>query len=172
MDKFKKFYQSKRGRAICFFTFYLFFFIFVFMYINSNKVEDVNKVSQEMITISDVLNTNYEYDIKINDEGNIINYKGNNRKKDYEDYEYKYFLELVNINKLIKKGKVVSKSELAYNYEISNSVIDEILDTETLEGINIINVENKENEVNITLDLHEYLEKNIYNIEIRYKVMR
>ena len=188
-DKIKVFYQSKRGRAICFFSFYLIFFLVLAIYLKQqqNVIKDEPKKETNVISnnqsnnktnndsffdISKIVNSNYEYLYTVNDNNKIINYQGKRLNVDYLNFENNYFLDIYNVNQLIKKSKVISKEKNILHYELTNSVLNELLLTNKPEGLNMIDVyinDNKEVE-KIVMDLKNYFEKEIYEITLEYKV--
>lgn len=185
-DKIKVFYQSKRGRAICFFSFYLIFFFVLDIYLkqqqnvikDEHKEEKTNIISNNksnndsFFDISKIINSNYEYLYTINDNNKIINYQGKRLNVDYLNFENNYFLDIYNVNQLIKKSKVISKEKNVLHYELTNSVLNELLLTNKPEGLSMIDVyinDNKEVE-KIVMDLKNYFEKEIYEITLEYKV--
>ena len=180
MDKFKDFYYNKKGKYILFFGFYLIFFIIFGIYMHSLNNREVKeekeetKIEEKITTydISNLVNNEYNYIINIIDNDEIINFKGSKFNIDYANYDNKYFLDIYNINQLLKRSKLVKNENNIFTYELSNSEINDILLTETKDGINIIEVSvNYKGEVNkISIDLKEYLEKDKYQINISYMV--
>ncbi len=182
MDNFKTWYTDRKGKYILFFGFYLIFFIVLAFYIRSvqtnnpketPKEETVEK--KETITsydLNNLINNDYEYHITIIDNENEIVFNGTKNNVDYANYENKYFLDIYNINQLLKKSKLVSSENYILSYELKNKEIDEVLLTNKVDGDNKIMVHVKENgEVQkIVLDLSTYFEKDRYEITIDYVV--
>lgn len=171
ISKLKDFYQNKNGKAIFFFGFYLIFFItlaFVFRNEN-NRVKDDNSVSS-LMTIRDLYQKDFLYHFEIDDNGSIIVFNGSKKNLDYNSYEYKYFLDYVNINQLIKKSKVTNVGENYTSYEMSNKVLNNLLNTKQSEGINKILENYGYNDYSITLDLKEFMGKETFVIKLNYKV--
>ena len=183
--KLKEFYQSKRGRSICFFCFYLVFFVVLAIYLKQqqNVVKEEPKKESTIISnnksnndslfdIRKIVNSNYEYLYTINDNNEIINFQGKRLNVDYLNFDNNYFLDIYNVNQLIKKSKLISKENNMLHYELMSSVLNELLLTNKSEGLNIIDVyinDNKEVE-KIVMDLKNYFEKEIYEITLEYKV--
>lgn len=180
MDGFKKFYNERKGKHILFFGFYIIFFIFLAIYIgamNSNRPIDNNKeetVEKGVTTynISNLINNDYGYDIEIIDDENTYIYSGTKNNVDYANYEHKYFLDIYNINQLLKRSTLVSNQNYILTYNLSNKELNDILLTDRQDGTNNILVYvNTEGEITkINIDLSNYLEKDVYQITIDYKV--
>lgn len=181
MDNFKTWYSDKKGKYILFFGFYLIFFIFFGIYIRSakdNKPKEDNKekeVEVEKITsydISNLVNNDYNYEIEIIDDENLDSFKGTKSNTDYGNYSNKYFLDIYNINQLLKRSKLIDSENYILTYELPNKEINDILLKDKQDGINKIMVYvNEKGEVNkIYLDLTNYFEKDIYQITINYWV--
>ena len=181
MDNFKTFYNEKKGKYILFFGFYLIFFIFFGIYIRSlrNQRQDEPKKEEEKIeekittyNINNLINNDYSYIIDIIDNDEIINFTGTKNNVDYANYANKYFLDIYNINQLIKRSKLINSENYVLTYELENSEINEILLTDIKDGVNKIEVfVNKSEEINkINLYLSNYLEKDKYQITINYTV--
>ena len=179
MNNFKTFYNEKNGKYILFFGFYLLFFIFLGIYmrtLDSNKPKEKQKeeVVEKITTydISNLINNDYTYTIEIDDNNEKINFNGSKNDIDYANYEYKYFLDIYNINQLLKRSKLVYSEDYTLTYELENKEINDILLTNKKTGINKIDViVNDKTEVNsIKLDLSNYLEKELYMITINYTV--
>ena len=182
MNGFKTFYNDKKGKYILFFGFYLFFFVFLAIYmreVNANKPKEnttkeeekpVEKVST--YDISYLINNDYQYSIEITDDDEKINFNGSKSNVDYANYPNKYFLDIYNINQLLKRSKLVNSENNVLSYELSNSEINDILLTNQTEGINFINVYvNDKTEIEkIVFDLSGYLDKKTYEIIINYMV--
>lgn len=168
IDKFKGFYHNKNGKAILFFSFYAVFFLILALSLSKEKNNDIPKENNvsNFLSISDVINLdNYKYSISVNDDGNLVNYYGSKKVIDYNDFEYKYFFEPTSINQLTKKGIIKENNQ----YEISNEVLNKLLNTEKNDGNNYLVIYPYEDKVVTNLDLHEYMNKNIYSIEIIYQ---
>lgn len=181
MDDFKDWYSNKKGKQILFFGFYIIFFAFLAIYIrsaNNNKPEEPKKEEikpVERITtydITDLLDNDYQYEIVINDNEEIISFNGSKSNVDYNDFANKYFLDIYNINQLLKKSKFVGSSDNILTYELSNTSLNEILLTDKKDGSNKIFVYVKDDTKveRIVLDLANYLEKQVYQINIKYTV--
>ena len=181
MDNFKTFYNEKNGKAILFFGFYLVFFLFLFFYMRSyeaNKPKEEKKEQEqveEKITtydISNLINNDYTYTIEIFDNEEVINFNGTKNNIDYANYQHKYFLDIYNINQLLKRSTFVDSNNYILSYELNNSELNDILLTDRVDGKNKIDVYvNEKTEVNqIYLDLSNYLEKDKYQITISYIV--
>ena len=181
MDDFKNWYGEKKGKYVLFFGFYLIFFIFLAIYIRtikSDKPKEEKKeetVQEEKITtynISNLINNDYSYTIEIIDNDDTIVFNGTKSNVDYANYEYKYFLDIYNINQLLKRSRLVNSENYVLNYELQNKEINDILLTEIKDGSNKIEVYvNEKTFVNkIIIDLSNYLEKDQYQITINYIV--
>ena len=180
MDNLKDWYVNRKGKYILFFGFYIVFFIFLGIYLRTddnnknNQIKDNEIVEEEIKTynITNLINNDYEYNIVINDNEEIITFNGTKSNIDYANYYNKYFLDIYNINQLIKKSKFIESKNYVLTYELSNSEINDILLTEKKDGINKIDVYvNKKTEVEkIVLDLTNYFEKDNYQINISYTV--
>lgn len=182
MDGFKTFYNDKKGKYILFFGFYLIFFIFLAIYIRTiRENKPVEKPKEEVASkittydISNLINNDYKYMIKIidydenNDES--ITFEGTKNNIDYANYKNKYFLDIYNVNQLLKRSKYIDTIDgTVLKYELNNSEINDILLTQKPEGINKIEVYvNEETKVQeIILDLSNYFEKEFFRIEMFY----
>ena len=179
MDKFKVFYNEKNGKMILFFGFYLIFFIFLGIYIRniqSNKPENNTSENQveEKITsynMSNLINNDYSYNINITDGSDTLTFKGTKNNVDYANYPDKYFLDIYNINQLLKKSKFIDSENRVLSYEINSSELNDILLTNKPLGVNKIYVHvNKDAMVQkIVMDLTSYMEKE-FIITIDYSV--
>ena len=179
MDKFKDFYNNRNGKMILFFGFYLIFFIFLGIYMKSiknnkpldNPKEDT-QIKERIVTynLSNLINNDYRYNITIFDNNDSINFNGTKNNIDYGNYENKYFLDIYNINQLLKRSKFIDSRELILYYELDNSEINDLLLTNKTGGINKINVKvNDNNDVKeIVMDLSNFMEKEKYEITIKY----
>ena len=184
MDGFKDFYNNKKGKAILFFGFYLIFFIFLAIYmrsLNANRQENTSNEETNVVEkitsydISNLINNDYEYTIKIIDYDNSVDesvtFKGTKNNIDYANYKYKYFLDIYNINQLLKKSKYIDTEDYTVlKYELNNSEINDILLTQKEDGANKIEVYvNEKTEVQeIVLDLSNYFGKEEFHIELFY----
>lgn len=167
IDRFKDFYYKRNGKAILFFGFYLIFFLALILFLKKEEKVNVdeNKVGKSL-TINELVNLNdYEYSFEIKDEDNTLYYKGTKNNIDYHDFNYSYFFDPVNINQLVKKSKVKEDNV----YEISNEIINSLLDTERESGNNTIMVHSNEERIVLDLDLHEYMNKNVYLMSLSYQ---
>ena len=180
-QKFKEFYQSKRGRAILFFGFYLIFFLVLTIAFknasnmdNKNKVNNTNKESEikenvSLYSMKNLLDNNFNYNIEVVDDDKIETFTGTKNNVDYNNFDNKYFFDIYNLNQLIKKSKFIKTEENVYYYEIENDTLNSILNVEKENGINKINVYASNSQVEkITLDLSEFMEKENYRIAISY----
>ena len=180
-QKFKEFYQSKRGRAILFFGFYLIFFLVLTIAFknasnmdNKNKVNNTNKESEikenaSLYSMKNLLDNNFNYNIEVVDDDKIETFTGTKNNVDYNNFDNKYFFDIYNLNQLIKKSKFIKTEENVYYYEIENDTLNSILNVEKENGINKINVYASNSQVaKITLDLSEFMEKENYRITISY----
>ena len=178
MDGFKTFYNEKKGKYILFFGFYLIFFIFLAIYmrsINANKPKEEPKEESKVITtydISNLINNDYQYNISIQDNGQKIEFNGTKNNIDYANYANKYFLDIYNINQLLKRSKLKSSENNILTYDLLNSEINDILLTDKEEGINEIQVyvNEQSNVTKIAFDLSSYLNKEEYEIIINYTI--
>lgn len=182
MDGFKTFYNDKKGKYILFFGFYLIFFIFLAIYIRTvRENKPVEKPKEEVASkittydISNLINNDYKYMIKIIDydenSDESITFEGTKNNIDYANYENKYFLDIYNVNQLLKRSKYIDTIDgTVLKYELNNSEINDILLTQKPEGINKIEVYvNEETKVQeIILDLSNYFEKEFFHIEMFY----
>ncbi len=177
MEGFKTFYNEKKGKYILFFGFYLIFFIFLAVYIrniNTNKPKEENTEQQTITTydISNLINNDYQYSIEIIDNDETISFNGTKNNVDYANYANKYFLDIYNINQLLKRSKLNNSENYVLMYDLNTSEINDILLTNKPEGVNEIKVTvNEKGEIKkIYFDLSNYFEKNIYQITIDYIV--
>ena len=181
MDNFKSWYKERKGKYILFFGFYFFFFIFLAIYmraINNDKKNNPSKeeaVEKEKITtysITNLISNDYNYEIVINDNEEIINYSGSKSNIDYANFSNRYFLDFYNINQLLKRSKFIDSKDYVLTYELSNKEINELLLTTKKDGKNKIEVYvNDDTEIErIVFDLSSYLEKDIYQIDIVYTI--
>lgn len=181
MDGFKKFYNEKKGKQILFLGFYLIFFIILAIYMRSfdakNPKEEKNDQGQieEKITtydISNLVNNDYSYTIEITTDEQTIEFNGSKSNIDYANYTNKYFLDIYNINQLLKRSKLINSENNILTYELENKEINDLLLTTKDDGVNKIDVYvNEQTEVTeIHLNLSNYLEKEIYQINIVYKI--
>ena len=178
MDNFKSWYTDKKGKYILFFGFYIVFFIMLSIYIRSAKQEQEEPKKEEMkveekistYDMTNLINSFYKYEIVINDNEEIITFSGSKDDIDYANFSNKYFLDIYNINQLLKKSKFIENKDNILYYELSNTEINDILFTDKEEGINKIKVSvNDKGEVNrIGMDLSKYMEKEKYEIDITY----
>ena len=181
MDKYKDWYSNRKGKYILFFGFYLIFFIFLAIYIrslnknNQEKPKKEENTEVEKITtynITNLINNDYKYEIVIYDNEEIIKYNGSKNNIDYANYVNKYFLDIYNINQLLKRSKFISSNNNVLTYELASKEINDILLTENKDGINKIDVyvNTHSNKEKIVLDLTNYFEKKLYQINIKYIV--
>ena len=182
MDGFKTFYNERKGKQILFFAFYLVFFIFLAIYMRTNNAnKPIEKEKEEVVEkittydLSNLINNDYEYTIKIIDYDNSVDesvtFKGTKNNIDYANYKHKYFLDIYNINQLLKKSKYIDTEDYTVlKYELNNSEINDILLTQKEDGVNKIEVYvNEKTEVQeIVLDLSDYFGKEEFHIELFY----
>lgn len=182
MDGFKEFYNDRKGKYILFFGFYLIFFIFLAIYIRTARInkpveEPKEEVASKITTydLSNLINNDYKYMIKITDYDETgdesVTFEGTKNNVDYANYKNKYFLDIYNVNQLLKRSRYIDTIDgLVLKYELKNSEINDILLTQKEEGINKIEVYvNEEAKVQeIILNLSNYFEKEEYVIEIFY----
>lgn len=181
-NSFKDFYQNRGGKAIFFFGFYLIFFLVLASFIKS--VQDTKEKSSNLLeentistitTIHDLFENDFSYSFEIEDDDNIITFNGSKSSIDYNDYEYPYFLDYVNINQLIKKSKVTKAGQVMTYYELSNQTLNDILNTNMPDGVNTISEfygtgSQNEGTYTVILDLKEYMGKEKFMIKLNYKV--
>ena len=178
MDNFKTWYTDKKGKYILFFGFYLIFFIFLGFYMRSLEAKRPPKEEQQepqevKITsydISNLINNNYHYTIEIIDNDDIITFIGTKDNVDYANYSNKYFLDIYNINQLLKRSSFINSENNILTYKLENKEINDILLTNINNNTNEIKVYvNDKTEVEkIVLNLSNYLEKEKYLITISY----
>ena len=177
MSNIKKFIKTKRGKSILFFGFYLVFFVILAILmknnINKETIQDNKKLQNNLWTINRVINLDdYLYKVEINDNGNT-EIKDEARKNelsyDLEKNKMDYFLDIYNINKLIKNSKLIESLDNKTTYMITNTKLNEILSEMQEDGENIIIVENSNKSLSIQMDLHEFMKKNEYIIKIEYR---
>ena len=177
MDGFKTWYSEQKGKYILFFGFYLIFFIFLGIYMRSIRnnvpINEID-VDTEITTydISDLINNDYKYEIVVDDNGEITNFIGTKSNIDYANFPNKYFLDIYNINQLLKRSKLITSENYILTYELKNSEIDDILLTNSSLASNEIMVYvDKDTKVNkIVFDLANYLNKDNYVITINYNI--
>ena len=185
MDGFKDFYNNRNGKAILFFGFYLLFFGFLAIYIrniNANKLKDTPKEETNIVEkitsydLSDLINNDYAYKYVIVDydevNDNSITFIGTKNNIDYANFENKYFLDIYNINQLLKRSKLINSENYVLTYELLNKDIDDILLTNSLDRANEIMVYvNEDGKVEkINLNLAMYMNKDNYQILIDYNI--
>ena len=165
---------TKRQKALFFFGFYLLFFIAFFTIVNNSKknipkveVEEKEKDTDKTLYFTELLDINYQYTIEVNDNNEINKYQGTKDSIDYKECKYKYFFDLYNINQLIKKSKVIEKIDNYSKYSLDNKELNDLLETES-QGNTIIEIKEGE-ELEINLDLHEYYQKDVFQIKILLK---
>ena len=141
---------------------------------NTNKPIDKEKeeVVEKITTydLSNLINNDYEYSFVISDDEESITFSGTKNNIDYANYKNKYFLDIYNVNQLLKKSKYIDTEDLTLKYELNNSDINEVLLTQKEDGVNNVEVYvNEKKEVSkIVLDLTNYFEKDKYVIEMTY----
>lgn len=200
-DKFKAFYQSRYGKMTLFFGFYFFFFLFLISNINinnktnqNNSDTNINENNGNNSNVSEpttwkfdiLLNDYYTYNYYINENGNNISFNGrlNETNQIVEEYQYNYFLNLYNINQIIKKSKYLERIELdngyQYNYEVSNKSLGELLEIDgnfsNLFNKIVIYTNNNLIVSKIDLDLGSYMQElnnyNEYKITLQYEKVK
>ena len=179
-DKIKEFNDNKKLKAALFFGFYFFFFLFIAIYVRKNNITinssvDDNKeevVVEEIKTysISNLIDNDYSYEFIINDNNDDIYNLNNAENKD--EYQYKYFLDIYNVNQIIKNSKHIETKDLVLSYETSNFLLSALIDKTILEGVSTFNVtvDNKGNLIKVVMDLSSLMEKDKYIITLNYKV--
>ena len=181
-NKLRDFYTSKRGKSICFFAFYLVFFLVLAIILrnrnnvvsnepkNENKNIEINENNHNSYNLEKIVNSNYEYFYTINDNEEIKKFSGTKNNVDYLNYENKYFLDIYNVNQLIKRSKFIKRENNILSYELDNHILNEFLLTDS-EGLTKIDVFVKEDNMieKIILDLKEYFKKEKYEIILEYK---
>jgi hypothetical protein len=180
MDNFKKWYKERKGKYILFFGFYLIFFIFFGIYMsssNNNKPpkNEEKETTNEIIktyNLSHLINNNYRYTIEIIDNYETIYFNGTKNNVDYANYPNKYFLDIYNINQLLKRSDYVNSNSNILEYKLANKEINDILLTDKQDEYNkiLVYVNDKSEVEKIVLDLSNYLEKEMYQITINYMV--
>ena len=149
MQGFKDFYHNKQGRAILFFGFYFVFFLVLAIGLkNRNVIQDNSSNKTEII----IQSNDSDYDLSKIISKYKIDIKGNVNKEKLE-----YFLNIYNINQLIKKSKFIKRENNLLNFELNNQILNELLNTDST-GISKINlyVNEKNNVIKIEINLLEY----------------
>ena len=173
--------ENNKIKASIFFGFYFFFFLFLVVYIRNNNLMDnknnnnENKEEVEVIkeySIKYLIDNNYKYHFTVNENDEIKEFNGTKDKIDYEDYANKYFLDIYNVNQLIKNSKYLSTEDNTLNYEISNITLSCLTDIEEVSGISKINVyvNDKHDLKKVILDLSSYMKKDKYIVTLEYEV--
>lgn len=177
MKEFKTWYSEKKGKYILFFGFYLIFFGALGLYLRSANAiipDEETEVETEITTydISELINNDFEYSIEINDDYEIVNFHGTKNNIDYANYPNKYFLDIYNINQLLKRSKLAKSEKYVLTYELQNSEIDDILLTNSSDDYNEVFVYVKKDAKveSIVLNLTSYFNKEIYTITINYNM--
>ncbi len=161
--------EDRKKKMILFFGFYFFFFLFLIIYLKSSsnkKVNDIKDNSTNSAVTEKENNTidNYSLNNILNSDFNLkIIIEENDEKRSYvaeksnlpED-KYNYFFNIYNVNQLIKKGKLISRDDYTFVFEIDNSYINEILNND-ISGNSIINLitDNKGNVYEIQFKLYD-----------------
>lgn len=178
----KKIKENKKIRASIFFGFYFFFFLFLVVYIkNNNLIDNSNKNIENKIeekkeikeySIKYLTDNNYKYHYIINDDSKVIEFNGTKETIDYNDYEYKYFLDIYNVNQIIKNSKYLGTENNTLNYDIENKTLCSLTDIEEISGISKIsvNVSDNHNLEKVIMDLSTYMKKDKYIITLEYEV--
>ena len=65
-----------------------------------------------------------------------ISFNGTKSNIDYANYVNKYFLDIYNINQLLKRSKLAKSEKYVLTYELQNSEIDDILLTNSGDDYN------------------------------------
>ena len=177
----KKTHQNKRLKATLFFAFYFFFFLFLAIYIKNNNISVFqnnmkdDKPSQNKVIKNyniDWLSNNYKYQFIINDDGKEIVFKGEKDNIDYNDFENKYFLNLYNVNQIIKNSKHINSENNLLTYEVTNDNLNNLLNSKSNTGVNRIDVyvDDNTNLLKVIMDLSSYMQKEKYTITLSYQV--
>lgn len=194
IDKIKKiieFYKTKKGKASFFFGFYAIFFAFLFLFIGTidkapqnnshNNQEGVNNniSNQNYYQTTNLEKSNYFYKITIQKNLELQILEGTrDNKESINNYEYKEFVDINEIKRIIKHAKYLSKSlysENIYqvNYQIKNDDLGNLLEKEidNKEINHIVLLTNKENDlIGLELDFSNYFKIIESDIDI-YKVL-
>ena len=133
--KFITFYKTKKGKAVCFFGFYLIFFIILIAFINVNPTDtpNIEDVKEEVLYNTALLENNdytYNYVIESNEKKEFNGIK-NDDNTELNEYEYNYFLNLYNIKQLVKILKY-------FNYDfnkIRTASFEELIEIEGIGDI-------------------------------------
>lgn len=193
-SKLKEMRKDKKGRAIIELCFYFIFFLFIIIFISISNRSNYKIEDNNISSFINVINDNYEYDIKIkyNDidyiyNGKILGNNGNIIKKD-NDEENNYVI----INKkyyklddndnylLVDKEEVYSLIDYDYldinniKYYINNSIKDNDIYKVKLNNGNYFTIKIDENNYNIVIDytnLFKLEDSTINNVivDITYK---
>ena len=196
-DKLKKIFKReekevspevRRKKMIIFFGFYIVFFIFLFIWMKSYGSNSKTVPEQEETSFTyktDLIeNNNYTYVYEIEENGEIITFRGIKDQENYElsEYKYKFFLDIYNVKKLIKNSKYLYKidnnNEISYKYEIDNKTISNMLQDgkDIDDGINniLVYIDNNDNVYKIELDFTSYMvsinEYSKYHLTLYYGI--
>ena len=170
MKKVEEILNNKKIKYSLFFGFYLIFFLVLALSFKNVRQEEINKVTEESEESIEAhlpyLDNELQIEIEVHDEEKVLKYNAND-----SDYSYAKLFNLYNINQLIKKSKIIKKEDKSITYEISIEALNNLLAKENTNSINEMIVTDFGNKTYmIEMDLHEYLEKENYQIIINYKV--
>lgn len=181
-DKVKEFLQSKIGRHTIFFGFYLIFFILVLLLVKNlnTSFEEKNKKNENPSQVHyqiDCLNNNsylYEYEI-IYDNEKIV-FKGIKGDNDFREFPHAHFLNIYNLNQILKNAKIVETNTNMLMYEIGNQELNDLYQENEIinDNINTIKVFVDTNYClkSFEMDLSNYIEDfSSYQIKGKYEVI-
>lgn len=190
--------KTKKGKAVFFFGFYTIFFICLFIFIDkssktpqnntdnqNNQQENVNNNvnSQGYYQTINLEKSNYTYKITIQKNLEIEILEGSKENKEsINNYEYQEFVDLIEIKRIIKNAKYLSKtlySDNTYkvNYQINNKDLGELfekdIDNKEINNIVLITTNNSDL-IGIELDFSNYFkiiesDINVYKVLISYE---
>ena len=173
--------ENKKLKAALFFGFYFFFFLFIFICIGNSKMSsnksDANKKTEESgeinrYSIKYLMDNDYKYTFSIEDNDTKIDFNGTKDIIDYKEFDNKYFLDIFNVNQMIKNSKYLNNDANTLNYEINNDVLSNLVGVQKVEGISKIIVYVKDNGdlYKVVLDLSSFMQKDKYLITLNYEV--
>ena len=171
----KKIKENKKIKASIFFIFYFFFFLILSIYIKNNGVVPEKKEPVKEIvktySIDYLKDNNYNYEFII-DSDKKIKFNGTKTTIDYEDYPYKYFFDIYNINQIIKNSKYLNAEDNVLNYEVKNETLSLLSGIDYNDGLSKIKiyVNEKKDLEKVILDLASFFNKDEYTITLNYKV--
>ena len=173
----KKIKDNKKLKALLFFGFYFIFFLVLALSIKNNTKDNLKQLEKEkkLVTIKSLYDKDFVYEFIIYDNDTVITFKGSKNSIDYDGFENKYFLNYININQILKKSKVITKTNESVSYEIDSKVLNELLfksvsDDTNKDGINRITETFGVDTYQITMDLKDFMEKDKYIVELKYRV--